>query len=34
MSKQYNLEERAFLFAKNASLYLKKFSKTISNPEY
>jgi len=34
MSKQYDLEERTFQFAKNVSLYIKKFSKTISNIEY
>jgi len=28
------LEERTFQFAKNVSLYIKKFSKTISNIEY
>ncbi len=34
MSKQYDLEDRTFLFAKNVSLYIQKFSKTISNIEY
>ena len=34
MSKQYDLEERTFQFAKNVSLYIKKFSRTISNIEY
>jgi four helix bundle protein len=34
MSKQYDLEERTFQFAKNVSLYIKKFSRTISNTEY
>ena len=34
MSKQYDLEERTFQFAKNVSLYIKKLSKTISNIEY
>ena len=34
MSKQYDLEERTFQFAKNVSLYVKKFSRTISNIEY
>ena len=34
MSKQYDLEERTFQFAKNGSLYIKKFSRTISNIEY
>ncbi len=34
MSKQYDLEERTFQFAKNVSLYIKKFSRTISNIEH
>ena len=34
MSKQYDLEERTFQFAKNVSLYVKKFTRTISNMEY
>jgi len=34
MSKQYDLEERTFQFAKNVSLYIKKFSIAISNIEY
>jgi len=34
MSKQYDLEERTFQFAKNVSLYIKKFSRAISNIEY
>ena len=34
MSKQYDLEERTFQFARNVSLYIKKFSRTISNTEY
>ncbi len=34
MSKQYDLEERTFQFAKNVSLYIMKFSRTISNIEY
>ena len=34
MSRQYDLEERTFQFAKNVSLYIKKLSKTISNIEY
>jgi four helix bundle protein len=34
MSKQYDLEERTFQFAKNVALYIKKFSRTISNIEY
>jgi len=34
MSKQYDLEERTFQFAKNVSLYIEKFSRTISNIEY
>jgi four helix bundle protein len=34
MSKQYDLEERTFQFAKNVFLYIKKFSRTISNIEY
>ena len=34
MPKQYDLEERTFQFAKNVSLYIKKFSWTISNIEY
>ncbi|GJQ59301.1 MAG: hypothetical protein SCALA701_21020 [Candidatus Scalindua sp.] len=34
MSKQYDLEERTFQFAKNVSLYIKKFSRTISSIEY
>ena len=34
MSKQYDLEERTFQFAKNVSLYIKKLSKAISNIEY
>jgi four helix bundle protein len=34
MSKQYDLEERTFQFAENVSLYIKEFSRTISNIEY
>ena len=34
MSKQYDLKERTFRFAKNVSLYIKKFSRAISNTEY
>ncbi|MGR3294111.1 MAG: four helix bundle protein [Candidatus Scalindua sp.] len=34
MSKQYDLEERTFQFAKSVSLYIKKFSRTISDIEY
>ncbi len=34
MSKQYDLEERTFQFAKNNSLYIMKFPRTISNIEY
>ncbi|MDR4499516.1 MAG: four helix bundle protein [Candidatus Scalindua sp.] len=34
MPKQYDLEERTFQFAKKISLYIKKFSRTISNTEY
>lgn len=34
MAKQYDLEERTFQFAKNVSLYIKKFLRTISNTEY
>ncbi len=34
MAKQYDLEERTFQFAKSVSLYIKKFSRTISNIEY
>ncbi len=34
MPKQYDLEERTFQFAKNVSLYMKRFPKTISNIEY
>ncbi len=34
MAKQYDLEERTFQFVKRVSLYIKKFSKTISNIEY
>ena len=34
ISKKYDLEERTFQFAKNVSIYIKKFSKTISNIEY
>jgi four helix bundle protein len=33
-SKQYDLEERSFQFAKSVALYLKTFNKTISNIEY
>ncbi len=34
MSKQHDLEERTFQFAKNVSLYINNFSSTISNIEY
>ncbi len=34
MSKQYDLEERTFQFAKNVALYIKRLSRTISNIEY
>ncbi len=34
MSKHYDLEERTFQFAKNVSLFIKKFTRTISNIEY
>jgi len=34
MSKQYDLEERTFQFAKNISLYIKKFPSSVSNIEY
>ncbi len=34
MSKQYDLEERTIQFAKNVSLYINKFSRTISNIEH
>jgi hypothetical protein len=34
VSKQYDLEERTFQFAKNVSLYIKKFPRTIFNMEY
>ncbi len=32
--KEYDLEERTFVFAKNVSLYINKLSKTNSNIEY
>ena len=31
--KQYDLEERTFLFAKNCRAFVKKLSKTIGNTE-
>ena len=34
MFKQYDLEERTFQFAKNISLYIKKFPSAVSNIEY
>ena len=33
-SKQYDLEERTFQFAKNVTIYVKTLPKTISNVEY
>jgi four helix bundle protein len=33
-SKQYDLEERTFQYAKDVSIFVKKFQKTISNVEY
>lgn len=33
-SRQYDLEERSFQFAKNVTLYVKKLPRTISNIEY
>lgn len=33
-SKQYNLEDRTFIFAKQCRDYVKKLPKTISNFEY
>ena len=33
-SKQYDLEERTFQFAKDAALYVKQLLKNISNIEY
>lgn len=33
-NKIYDLEERAFLFAKNVALFYRKFPKTTSNIEY
>ncbi|MDR4507342.1 MAG: four helix bundle protein [Candidatus Brocadiaceae bacterium] len=33
-SKQYDLEERTFNFAKSVSLYVKKIPKDVSNLEY
>ena len=32
-SKQYDLEERTFLFAKNVRIFIKKLPKTIANIE-
>lgn len=32
--KEYNLEERTFLFAKDVALFIKTLQKTISNIEY
>ena len=32
--KQFDLEERTFLFAKNTAFYIKKLPKNISNLEY
>ena len=32
--KQYDLEERTFIFAKNVALYVKKIPKNVSNIEY
>ncbi|MBC8552382.1 MAG: four helix bundle protein [Candidatus Brocadiales bacterium] len=34
MSKQYDLKERTFQFAKNVSLYNKKLPRDVSNIEY
>jgi len=33
-TKQYDLEERTFQFAKNVTLYVKQLPKNISNSEY
>jgi four helix bundle protein len=33
-TKQYDLEERTFQFAKNAALYIKQLPRNISNLEY
>jgi len=33
-SKRYDLEERAFQFAKNVALYVKLLPKTLTNNEY
>ena len=33
-TKQYDLEERTFQFAKNITLYVKQLPKNISNLEY
>jgi len=33
-SKQYDLEERTFQFAKSVANYVKTLPKTITNPEY
>jgi four helix bundle protein len=33
-SKQYDLEERTFQFAKNVSIYIKSLNKNVSNTEY
>jgi len=32
--KEYDLEERTFIFAKNVCNFVKQLSKTISNIEY
>ena len=32
--KQYDREERTFIFAKNVALYVKKIPKNVSNIEY
>ena len=33
-TKQYDLEERTFQFAKNVALYVKQLPRNISNLEY
>jgi four helix bundle protein len=34
LAKQYDLEERTFLFAKRTRIFIKSLSRTISNIEY